>query len=152
MYKFILWLLWPVVFNFFFVGCAKNESSITIKQELEEVTSQLDDAWNKGDATAFSKLWIENTTNISPMGKIDDGREALEKNMAVQFSGRMKGTTHKLIIERTYLLSNSVAMADGISEIVMNNYEPWRSKFTAVFLKENNNWKIAHMRAYVFLK
>jgi len=141
------------IFNFLFVGCDNADSAENIKLELESLTSQLDDAWNKGNAVDFAKLWSENATNISPMGETDEGREALEKNMAVQFSGDMKGTTHKLVIEQIHSVSPSVAIADGTAEVAMGNYEPWKSRFTAVFLKEKSNkWKIAHMRAYIFIE
>jgi uncharacterized protein (TIGR02246 family) len=155
MTKFTILAVLSVFFILSFGGCVaieKKESEDTVKQELEKTISQLDDAWNRGDAIAFSQLWIDDATNVSPMGEIDDGREALEKNMAIQFSGDMQGTTHKLTIERVYSVSSSVALVDGIAEVAMDNYEPWKSKFTAIFLKvKNNEWKIAHMRAYIFL-
>jgi uncharacterized protein (TIGR02246 family) len=130
----------------------KHKPSINIKQELEEITSQLDIAWNNGDAVSFANSWTENAINVSPMGEIIEGNKNIEKNMAMEFSGAMKGTTHKLIIEKAYSVSISVAIADGIAEVKMGDNEPWKSQFTAIFSKDKNgNWKIAHMRAYVFL-
>jgi ketosteroid isomerase-like protein len=80
-----------------------------------------------------------------------EGRKVIEQNMAIDFSGSMKGSTHKLIIKEAYSVSSTVAVADGIAEVAMGDYEPWTSMFTAVFSKnENNIWKIAHMRAYIF--
>jgi uncharacterized protein (TIGR02246 family) len=123
-----------------------------IKQELEEITSQLDTAWNNGDAAAFANLWSVDAINVSPTGEITEGIKEIETNMAIEFSTTMKGTTHKLIIANAYSVSPSVAVADGIAEVAMENSEPWKSQFTAVFSKDKNgNWKIAHMRAYVFL-
>jgi uncharacterized protein (TIGR02246 family) len=124
---------------------------MAIKQELEEITSQLDTAWNNGDAAAFANLWSVDAVNVSPSGEITEGITEIETNMALQFSTTMKGTTHTLIIANVYAVSPSVAVADGSAEEKMENYEPWKSQFTAVFSKDRKGtWKIAHMRAYVF--
>jgi hypothetical protein len=42
--------------GFFFFGCEKSKSQMVIKRELEEIISQLDTAWNNGNATAFANL------------------------------------------------------------------------------------------------
>jgi uncharacterized protein (TIGR02246 family) len=118
---------------------------------LDAITSELDLAWNIGDAISFSKLWTEDAINVSPMGETMEGRKNIEQNMTIEFAGSMKGTTHKLTIEKVNLVSSSVAVADGIAEITMNN-ETWKSQFTTIFSKDkNNSWKIAHMRAYIFI-
>jgi uncharacterized protein (TIGR02246 family) len=150
MNKFILIFLG--ILNIFLLGCEKSKSQMAIKQELEEITSQLDTAWNNGDAIAFANLWSVDAINVSPMGKITEGIKEIETNMSIEFSTTMKGTTHKLIIANAYSVSPSVAVADGIAEVTMENHDPWKSQFTAVFSKDkNSNWKIVHMRAYVFL-
>jgi uncharacterized protein (TIGR02246 family) len=139
------------VLSIVLTGCGNKSSEKPIETELEQVTSQLDNAWNNGDETLFASFWTENAVNVSPMGEIMEGRKTIEQNMAIEFSGSMKGSSHKLIIEKVYLVSSTVAVADGIAEVAMGDYEPWTSIFTAVFSKnENNIWKIAHMRAYTF--
>jgi uncharacterized protein (TIGR02246 family) len=116
------------------------------------VTSKLDIAWNSGNAISFADLWTDDAINVSPMGETTIGRKNIEENMVIEFSSPMKGTTHKLIIEKVYSVSSSIALADGIAEVIMDNNEPWRSQFTAIFSKDRkDNWKIAHMRAYIFL-
>jgi uncharacterized protein (TIGR02246 family) len=152
MNKCILVFLATGILSIFLFGCEKVKSPMAITQELEEITSQLDTAWNNGNATAFANLWSVDAINVSPMGEITEGMKEIETNMAIDFSTTMKGTTHKLTIANAYSVSPSVAVADGIAEVTMENYEPWKSQFTAVFSKDKNgNWKIALMRAYVFL-
>jgi uncharacterized protein (TIGR02246 family) len=140
-----------VTLSIILTGCGNNSSEKPIEVELGQVTSQLDNAWNNGDAAAFANFWTENAINVSPMGEIMEGRKTIEQNMAMEFSGSMKDSTHKLIIKKVYSVSSTVAVADGIAEVAVGNYEPWTSMFTAVFSKnENNIWKVAHMRAYIF--
>jgi uncharacterized protein (TIGR02246 family) len=150
--KFILVFLGGSILSVFFGGCKKTELPINVKKELDEITSQLDIAWNNGDAVSFANLWTEDAINVNPMGGITEGLKNIEKSMAIEFSGSMKGTTHKLIIEKVYLVSSSVSVADGAAEVKVDNNEPWKSQFTAIFSRDKTGtWKIAHMRAYVFL-
>ncbi|MDR1287604.1 MAG: DUF4440 domain-containing protein [Treponema sp.] len=140
-----------IAVNIILTGCGNNSSEKPIEAELKQVTFQLDSAWNNGNAIEFANFWTENAINVSPMGEIMEGRKTIEQNMAMEFSGSMKGSTHKLIIKKAYSVSSTVAVADGIAEVATGDYEPWTSMFTAVFSKnENNVWKIAHMRAYIF--
>jgi ketosteroid isomerase-like protein len=86
------------------------------------------------------------------MGEVMEGRAAIEKNMRMMFSSTTKRTTHKLTIERVYSVSPFIAVADGIAE-VSAAHDVWKSQFTAIFSKLNDDdWKIEHMRSYVFSK
>jgi hypothetical protein len=55
--------------------------------------------------------------------------------MSLEFSTTMKGTTHKLIITNAYSVSSSVAVADGIAEVTMENYEPGNHSLLLYFQK-----------------
>jgi uncharacterized protein (TIGR02246 family) len=123
-----------------------------IYAELEKTTARLDAAWNMCEATDFSNFWVENGTNITPMGDVMEGRAVIEKNMRMMFSSTTKRMTHKLTIEKVYSVSPFIAVADGIAE-VSAAHDVWKSRFTAIFSKLNDgDWKIEHMRSYVFSK
>ncbi len=86
------------------------------------------------------------------MGEITEGRAQIEKDMAAQFAGPMKGSTHKLSVTKVYAVKPGVAVADGEAEIVVGNGAPWKANFTAVFGEDgNDNWILYHMRSYTFI-
>lgn len=122
-----------------------------INDSIKAVTEGIDSAWNKGDAKAFASYWAEEGTIINPFGDLTESRKKIEEEMAIQFAGDAKGTTHRLNIDKIYTINDSVVMIDGISEVITEN-GTFPGPYTAVLtLQENGNWVMEHMRGYTFM-
>jgi uncharacterized protein (TIGR02246 family) len=112
----------------------------------------IDAAWNAGDAVAFAARWAEDGVVISPMGELTEGRGQIQADMATQFAGPLKATTHKLDIERVYEVRSGVAVADGEAIVRALDGTPWTAHFSAVFERdEAGRWLVRHMTSYVFI-
>jgi uncharacterized protein (TIGR02246 family) len=129
-------------------------ASPDLKRAIEEVTTKIDEAWDAGDARAFAANWTDDAIVVDPMGELTRGRAAIEKDMASQFAGPMKGTTHQLDVQRVHSVSPSVAVADGTAAVkAPGNAEPWTANFTAVFKQRpDGDWAVSDMRSYSFLR
>jgi uncharacterized protein (TIGR02246 family) len=119
---------------------------------LEKVLATVDAAWNAGDASAFAALWIRHGTVVSLSGEVTEGRMGIERAMAQQLAGPLKGTTHTLNIERVYAVRPFVALIDGTAVIeARDKSQKWSAPFTAVLTRNiSRTWQIAHLRSYVF--
>jgi uncharacterized protein (TIGR02246 family) len=120
---------------------------------LEKVLANVEAAWNAGDPTAFAAQWIRHGTVVSPSGELTEGRVEIERTMAEQFAGPLKGTTHTLTITRVYAVRPFVALIDGIAVVTArDNAQRWSAPFTVVLTRNiSRTWQIAHLRSYVFL-
>jgi uncharacterized protein (TIGR02246 family) len=128
-------------------------------EAIKKVAAGIDAAWNKGDAIALAAHWAEDGTVVNPMGEITVGRAEIEKNMAAEFAGPMKGTKHKLTVTRIYWLKPDVAVVDGEVEVTPvsspngNVMPPWKANFTAIFAKDRGGkWVLSHLRSYTFVQ
>jgi uncharacterized protein (TIGR02246 family) len=127
------------------------------KQPIIELHAAVDAAWNAGDANAFAALWTEDGTVTSPLGQLTEGRPAIRTDEAAQLAGPMKGTRHKLTVSRVYRPTPDVAVADGEAQISGFHdasgkiQPPLTAKFTSVCIERQGQWRISHLRSYVYI-
>jgi uncharacterized protein (TIGR02246 family) len=126
---------------------------------IRQLHADVDAAWNRSDAAAMATLWSVAGTNLSPLGVLSEGRDAIEADLAARFAEGLAGTEHRLTLERVYWIDTGLAVADGdaeISNLVGPDgmvYPPLASKFTSVSIQQpSGEWRLEHMRAYVFLQ
>lgn len=130
----------------------------TIEEGIKVLASNVDAAYNAGDAVKMAGYWLPNGLNLNPFGDAFEGRPNIEADLANALDGFMKGTRHNLSVEKVYLIDDAVVVADGIATIsgIINfdgsKMEPLTSNFSMICTKENSpNWQIVQMRAYRFI-
>lgn len=98
--------------------------------------------FNSHDADKLAALWTPNGVYVDKAtGQRTEGRDALaadfrtlfEASPAVQLSGEIEGVR---------LISDDVAMVDGITTTVAPDGEPNASAYSAVFVKRDGKWLI----------
>src|SRR5262245_56136503 len=121
--------------SMFLSACAspvQPDQQTNADDAIKQLAAAIDAAWNKGDAVAFASYWAEDGTVTNPRGQITAGRAEIEKSMAADLAGPMKGTTHKLTITGIYWLKPDVAVADGEAEVAIASgpngtaMSPWK--------------------------
>jgi uncharacterized protein (TIGR02246 family) len=126
---------------------------------IRQLHADVDAAWNRSDAAAMAALWSVTGTNVSPMGVLSEGRDAIEADLAAGFAEGLAGTEHQLTLERIYWIDAGLAVSDGEAEL--GNlvgpdgmlYPPLVSKFTSISLQQpSGQWRLEHLRAYIFLQ
>ncbi len=116
------------------------------------ITAQTE-AWNRGDAKAYSKFFHEDGSFTNIMGTTSFGRQGFESRHEELFATIYKGSNLKLTIKRLKFLRPDVALADieakldGYSKLPPGiRTEPdgiLRTRLQQVLIYENGMWGIA---------
>jgi uncharacterized protein (TIGR02246 family) len=116
-------------------------------------------AWTKGDAGAAASVMTDDADWVSGGGEIYEGRVAIEAAHREWLSGGAKGTRHAHPgTPKIRFIRRDVAIVDGDSYIGGRLDEQGKempatfSRYTAVFVKNGENWKVAAFRSLPQLK
>lgn len=110
------------------------------RAKIEEQVESYTAAFNKGDATALAEHWSADAVYTNPLtGEQVEGREAIVGQFAEMLDDA-KNT--KLIVDISSIdfLSPSVAMEQGIAQLVTPDSEPIVSHYTAIHVKRDGKW------------
>ncbi|MGH9443678.1 MAG: SgcJ/EcaC family oxidoreductase [Thermoanaerobaculia bacterium] len=127
------------------------------KAAVEKLRHEFISAWNAHDAKKMASVWWEDGDLINPFGRVEKGREAIEKLFVEEQSGVMKPTTYK--VESTSLreIGSNVAIEDWVA-VVTGMKAPdgkampdFRHNVTFIALKRDGRWSAVSVRAYVFM-
>ncbi len=124
---------------------------------IREVEAAYDRAWDAGDLAALLRLCDADVVVIDPSGRTSVGREAMERMLSSLFDGAGKGSTHSSDIVGVHFVTADVALADG--EATIEGFAPspaggrtLHHRFTDVLVRGPDGWRIAQVRAYVFMR
>ncbi len=111
-------------------------------QAIRERIAAYVEAFNTHDAATIGSYWTSNGVSISAeTGERTEGRTALIEEFANFFndqpSARLTGQ-----IENIRMVRSDVAMVEGTTVISLSDVEPVRSTFSALLVKEGNEWLI----------
>jgi uncharacterized protein (TIGR02246 family) len=136
-------------------GDAKDQAAI------QAAAAAFGAAWQSGDARAFAQLFTDDGQLVSPVGDLTKGRAELEKAVAAELAGPLKGTTHKLSLTTFHFVSPGVAVVDGDVELLGvrtpagQTLPPLKAKATGVVVKVKVQgavrWLFSDLRGYVFM-
>lgn len=116
---------------------------------LKKTTAAFMAAFNAGDAKAIAALWTDNAEMIEADGDVIRGRGAIEKAYAEAFKARPKATA---TVEHgsVRFLGATAAIAEGVMTVTAPGVaEPDVTKFSAVIVREGEEWKLASVRSTV---
>lgn len=127
-----------------FVSCERApEDTAEVRQAIEALIKQLEDAYNRGDAAAANALYTEEARVLPPGGPTLVGREAILQNFqpsdTVVFSD-LQLTTLEVRVVRDL----AYEIGEYTETIQPEEGEAIRDqgKYVVVWKRENGEWKI----------
>lgn len=130
-----------------------TQSSAADEAAVRAVEAAYDSAWNAGDLASILRLLTDGVVIINPYGETMNGRAEVERSFAALFEGVAKGSRHSSQIRAVHFVTPDVALVDA--DAVISDFgpgpEPVRHAFTDVLVRDDDGWRIAHVRAYVFM-
>jgi uncharacterized protein (TIGR02246 family) len=120
--------------------------------EIRAIEARYDAAWNRSDADALTANLADDAVVVNPHGDVVQGRAAFRSLIADLLDGRFAGSRHEGSIRRIQFVAPDVALVDGEARITGLKGEPstMAHAFTDVFVRRNDSWEIAAIRAYAF--
>jgi uncharacterized protein (TIGR02246 family) len=116
-------------------------------------------AWTKGDPVAAASVMTEDADWVSGGGEVYEGKAAIEAAHHDWLSGGAKGTRHTHPgTPKIRFIRPDVAIVDGDSytggrrDEIGKELPPSFSRYTAVFVKNGDAWKVAAFRSLPQLK
>jgi uncharacterized protein (TIGR02246 family) len=141
--------LFMVLILVHFVQAQTPEDEASIRQIIMEQ----EDAWNKGDATAYSAHFQEDSISTIIVGAVFNGRSALEERVAQIFATIFKNSVISNQVNTIRFLRSDVALMDMTTEMTGFQALPpgvkaspdgvLRTSMLQVMVKENNEWWVA---------
>ena len=107
-----------------------------IRQQIEAVLMKSGEAHNKHDAAAMAALFTQDAVQVLDWsgGGTFFGREAIEKNLAVNFASSPPETVDKLV--------QMYAIGDEISATSEWSAGPWKGYSVKIYVRDADTWKI----------
>jgi uncharacterized protein (TIGR02246 family) len=125
---------------------------------IRALEAAYDAAWNAADLQALTAPFSPNATIVDPFGGVSTGRAEIERLLGTLLAGSGRGSTHAGRILGVRFVTDDVALADG--EAVIEGLTapdgsalpPIVHRFTDVLVRSGGGWRIAQIRAYVFME
>lgn len=124
---------------------------------IRELEAAYDRAWNAADISGLTAPFTPDATIVDPFGGVSAGRAEIQRLLAELLAGSGRGSTHASSIIGVHFVTDDVALADG--EAVIGGLRvagggvrpPLLHRFTDVLVRRDGSWRIAQIRAYVFM-
>jgi len=103
-------------------------------------------AFNRHDAAAAAAHWAAAAENVNlDTGEVTQGREAVRKVFAALFEVDSEAAID-IDIDAIRPLRDDVAVIDGVSRVSYSDGDVAGSRFSAVVIREDDNWRLASVR------
>jgi uncharacterized protein (TIGR02246 family) len=119
---------------------------------IEAIVASQADAWNRGDAKAFSARFAADGSFVNVFGMSFYGHAAFEQRHAEIFQGFAKGTRATMSVQKLRFIRPDVAVADVLCEsrgyavlppsVPGSAHGAVRSMLQLVLVRENSDWWI----------
>mgnify|MGYP002624154227 CR=1 FL=1 len=140
----VVLLLLPIAAS----GVTPRPAPTGTEAEIYAIHRQFGEVWNRHDAAALAALWTKTGDYTEPDGRTYVGREALEKQFAIEHASVFKDSRLHLVVERVRMLGRGTAIADGSYEL-FGARDPTGSEiglrsgyFTTVLRRYDGVWKV----------
>lgn len=124
---------------------------------IRSLEAAYDAAWNAADLAALTASFMPDATIIDPFGGVSFGRAAIARLLAPLLAGSGRGSTHASTVHGVSFVSGDVALVDGeaviegLRDAEANVMPTVVHRFTDVLVAQGGGWRIAQVRAYVFM-
>jgi uncharacterized protein (TIGR02246 family) len=130
-----------------------NKVETADQLSIERLIASLEDAWARGDASAFANRFANDGTFTNVLGMFFQGRDAFRERHDAVFKTVFKGSTLALRIESLRFIRADVAIADTDAELrgfttLTGGYVALpdgtvRGKLLMVLVREHGDWWIS---------
>jgi uncharacterized protein (TIGR02246 family) len=122
-----------------------DDAAAGIRKNADDYTK----AFNAGDARAAAMNWTADGEYTDTDGDVHRGRAAIEKEIAAFLKSHPKATL-EIAIDSVRPVGRQAAAAEGAVKVrVPTEPEPFVARFSGMFLREDDGWKIATLRDWV---
>ena len=121
--------------------------------EIQALLDELNDAWKRGDASAYGARFLPDGTFTNVNGEFYLGREEFHRRHADVFRGIFRGTALAMTMNTLRFVRPDVAVADIDAEVSGSQLRPQgvavgpdgllRSRLLMVLVKEGGAWWVA---------
>lgn len=119
--------------------------STAVDDAIRQSAKAFEDAYDRGDAKAVAALWAPDGEYIIGLNRIK-GRDDIGRLYA-QFFHAHPGSKMKVKIDSIRAIAPTVAIEQGIASVSNSpNGPPSASAYTAVHVKQGDNWLMANVR------
>lgn len=119
---------------------------------IRAIETDYDRAWNSADLTGLIAVLEPDVVILDPRGGTSVGASEARRLLGGFLAGEGAGSTHISRCKRVSFVTDDVALFDGQATIAGPNLpRPIVHDFTDVFVRRDGRWRIAHIRAYVYL-
>ena len=132
---------------------ARAQSGLSDSRAIEALVAELTDAWNRGDARAFSARFAADGSFTNVLGIVGYGREIFELRHAEIFRTIYQGSVLQQSIGRLYFIRPDIAVVDVDAAVSgylrlppgvqAANDGALRAKLQLVVTREDSEWWIA---------
>jgi uncharacterized protein (TIGR02246 family) len=137
-------------------ACSQNHDKklLTDSAAIQQVSVNLDAAWNKHDAIAFSNLFVEDADFQWHTGELLTGRKQIEQYFNESFKQIPLEYRHYSTIQRLRFIKPDITILDGTivvaRENATENEKPYmKVLFTCIGKKTKGIWQIAAVRLMI---
>lgn len=138
---------------------AKNSKGAAKKDEdaIRTLATAMVTSWNAHDAKQMAALWSSDGTLINPMGRVANGRKAVEQLFSEEHSTMLKQSTATLSVLAVQWIKPDVAVVDhemNVTGILNREGTPapdMNFHVVTTEVKAGGKWWIASCRPYAFL-
>ncbi len=123
------------------------------ENSILDMVARQQDAWNRGDAAAYSVDFDEQGTFTNIIGDTQFGREAFESRHAQIFATIFRGSTLTLQVRRIHFPSPDIALVDldtrlsGYQTLPPGVLPPsdgiLHTRLLQVFIRQDQQWRVA---------
>jgi uncharacterized protein (TIGR02246 family) len=120
--------------------------------EIRAIEADYDNAWGSADLTRLMSVLEPDVVILDPRGGTSVGASEARRLLGGFLTGEGAGSTHTSRCKRVSLVTDDVALFDGQATIAGPNLtRPIVHDFTDVFVRRGGRWRIAHIRAYIYM-
>ncbi len=120
--------------------------------EIRAIEADYDNAWGSADLTRLMSVLEPDVVILDPRGGTSVGASEARRLLGEFLAGEGASSTHTSRCKRVSFVTDDVALFDGQATIAGPNLpRPIVHDFTDVFVRRNGCWRIAHIRAYVYM-
>jgi uncharacterized protein (TIGR02246 family) len=110
------------------------------KAAIEKAIESYTAAFNAGDAKALADHWGPEAVYVNPLTGVQvEGRDAIVKEFESIFTN-LKDSRLAVDVESIRFVSPSVAVENGVAQLISADGQPQQSSYTAIHVKREGKW------------
>jgi len=136
----LLALVWLAI-GFMVPTFAQEQNTVfpQVRQQIEALFMQFQEAYNKRDAAAIGAQWTQDAIEIrswaaADRGGLASGRQAIEKRFEADFATNPGKMVNKLV--QLYPIGNAIC------EIADTDVGEWKGQTVKIYVRVGDTWKI----------